>query len=266
MEEKVIEEYLKEDSSMAKVSKKCGISAYMVKKILIKNNIKIKTKKEIIVERNKKRRKKINDEYFSNLNCNSSYLLGFIAADGTVNTKKVKIGLNPNDYTFLEEIKEELGFEGTVKRYEKNCEIVFTSEKIIKELAKHGIIPRKTYTNTVTMKNIPNYLKKDFIRGYLDADGTITYFNKEHTRFKISICSYNKDILEEINDFIFEQLGIKRRIYERKGRQLYFLDYSNQEQIYEVLNLLYNNAEMYLERKYNRYLEFLKKYHEATAL
>lgn len=51
MEKELIEDYLKEGGSIAGISRKYNISTYRVRKILIKNNIKIKTQKELLIER-----------------------------------------------------------------------------------------------------------------------------------------------------------------------------------------------------------------------
>lgn len=257
-------------NSIAATSRKFNISSYRVKNILINNNIYVRTRKEQTIIENKRRRKMVNDDFFDILNSDNCYILGLLASDGSVSKdrNRIKITLKTEDKYLLELIKEKMNIEKEItddiiqNKYYAST-LAFSSEKIKNRLKDFGIIPNKTYTNTINMKNIPHNLKKFFILGYIDGDGTITTRGSEKT-IKLSICCYDKSILLEINDFFHKELNIKGSIYKYKNKHLYELEFSIISSII-ILNFLYKDANIFLKRKYNKFKDILNKRHETRT-
>ena len=65
----------------------------------------------------------------------------------------------------------------------------------VDSLRSIGFIPNKTYQNDdIIFRNIPNDLKRHFIRGYLDGDGTI-YFSDWTDKKIIGIIHQNVQLV-----------------------------------------------------------------------
>ena len=73
---------------------------------------------------------------------------------------------------------------------------MFTSKNsaIVNEM--FAIIPNKTYNIHSLPRNIPNKYYKDFLRGYIDGDGSL-YFTKENNSFHLSLTSHYIDLIED---------------------------------------------------------------------
>lgn len=251
----IIKEYAN-GASLAELSRKSKMSVYKIKQLLNKNNITIRSRFEQAVYTNMSRGKKINHNYFDKLNNEKSYYLGFLAADGCVrpNRNEIKIGLSSIDRKWLEEFRNKLQSERTIKDYTTSkgfqvSELLFSSLKIKTELAKYSIIPNKTYIG-ITMKNIPNEYKLAFIKGYFDGDGSFSY-NKNTKQCKIQIVSNTKGILKEINDFLNNQ----GNIYSH-NKNNYSLEFSTLPSL-NIMKQFYDLDTPYLERKKEKYQEAL---------
>lgn len=245
----------KEGKSLNTLSLKSGLSTYKIKKILTENNIHIRTRSEQTVFTNMERGKKINHNYFDTLNNENCYYLGFLAADGCVrpNRNEIKIGLSSIDREWLEEFREKLQSERTIKDYITSkgfavSELLFSSLKIKNELSKYSIVPNKTELG-VTMQNIPEQYKLAFIKGFFDGDGCFT-INKNTKQCSVKFTSHTKGILEEIQQFFNNG-----HIYLHENN--YELDFSTTPSL-EIMNSFYILDTPYLKRKKEKYEEALK--------
>lgn len=244
-----------EGKSLNTLSLKSGLSTYKIKKILTENNIHIRTRSEQTVFTNMERGKKINHNYFDILNNENCYYLGFLAADGCVrpNRNEIKIGLSSIDREWLEEFREKLQSERTIKDYITSkgfavSELLFSSLKIKNELSKYSIVPNKTELD-VTMQNIPEQYKLAFIKGFFDGDGCFT-INKNTKQCSVKFTSHTKGILEEIQQFFNNG-----HIYSHENN--YELDFSTTPSL-EIMNSFYILDTPYLRRKKEKYEEALK--------
>lgn len=239
-----------------------GISDYIVKKILQEAKIPIRNFSQATTVSNKNRAISINHSYFDSENANMAYILGLLASDGTVRKDKneIKLTLQAEDETFLNCIKTELGYEGTVKTYTtqqgySHSTLTFTSERIKKKLAEYNIVPSKTYSFTFPAQLQRKYWL-DFFRGYFDGDGTIC---QAGPALRFSLCSHTKNVLEVFLTFFEEEYGVKKvNIYTREDG-LYYFQYSTTatKQIY---SFLYPKNCLCLPRKYHKYTDLMNKF------
>ena len=125
----------------------------------------------------------VNTNYFSVQNHNMAYIMGFLAADGNIskNGNRIQSQLSIKDKNQLEMIHNEIGgcevYEYSSNGY-PSCGWHCYSAQIKKDLATYGIIPNKTGTLRVP-QNLKKEYWKDFIRGYFDGDGSISYGIRE---------------------------------------------------------------------------------------
>lgn len=252
--QKIIKEYLN-GKSLNQLAKENITYPNKIKKILLENNIQIRTRKESVILENIKRTKKINHNYFSKENSNMAYLLGFYAADGTVrrDSNEIKLTLCSIDKNFLEQIKEELQAEREIKTYQdgkgyENSTFVFSSAQIKEDFKKYNIVPNKTY-NFKFPTNLNRKYWIDFIRGYFDGDGTICLSGNY---LKWELCAHERNSLEQIINFFFEEYNIpKINIYQRKDG-LYYFQYS-QNATKQIYKILYTPNSLFLPRKKQKF-------------
>lgn len=258
----IIKTYKEEKRGQMYCAKKYNTTVYMVKKVLRENNIKIRNFSEAATISNKKRRKYIiNENYFSVESSEMAYIMGFIAADGSISKRDntLKIGLSAIDYDFLCNIAKKMGSDKDVKLFTNNkgfdcCEWHCASEKIKNDLSKYNIVPNKTFSLTFP-KNLSKEYWIDFIRGYFDGDGTVCSCGDNAIRW--SLCSATDDILKVVVDFFEKEYNIPRvKIQKRppsnNSHELYYIQYSTKatKQIYEIL---YPENAFFLSRKKQKF-------------
>lgn len=255
--QKIIHNYLVLKHGRGKSGKEFGLNEAQVKKILLENNIKLRTFAE---SRHKKY--KVNDHFFSNQNHNMAYVMGLIAADGNISAKdnRIEIELASVDKEILDEIRKTIELEREIKVYEcsngyvKN-KLYVHSAQMKKDLKEYGIVPNKTYSKEYTF---PYKLKEeyviDYIRGLFDGDGSV----KKATSLAFQIDSSCKTILVEIQNFLKEKYGINTNIGKEKkvNIDLYRI-YCYGENAKKVYDILYTPNSLFLKRKKEKWEELL---------
>ena len=263
--DKIIYDYTVNRYGLIKTGKQNGVGERIVRRILLENKIHIRSQSEAAIIANIQRRQfNLNDNYFSSENERMAYLLGFLASDGTIDKKnnRIKIGLSSIDKDFLIMIKKELGYEGDILDYQTSngfnvSELTFTSQQIKKDLAKYNIVPNKTFTYT-----FPESLNKkywiDFIRGYFDGDGSVSTAGPHAIRWQI--CAANKQVLEKIIDFFYEEYSIEKVsiLVQMKEHPLYYFQYSTTA-TKKIFSILYKENCLKLPRKYFKFKELVMK-------
>lgn len=273
IQNKIIEKY-NQGCGLVTAGLDFGISAYKVRKILVSNNIPIRSQSNSASISNSKRKKFFcNEDFFKKQSAKMAYILGFLAADGTVskNSNEVKITLSEIDAELLEKIKDTLEYTGEVKHAVTSkgfsiATLQITCAEYKKDLAQYNIVPQKTFTFSIPEKLDKKYWI-DFIRGYWDGDGTICTAGKEAIRS--SLCSARKETLEQILNFLQENYQIpKVSIQFRQGiHPLYYFQYSTNSTKKLFSILYYHNVELFLDRKYTKFCELCidNKYPRGNA-
>lgn len=220
-----------------------------------------------------KRLHDLNEDYFRVINTqNKAYILGFLMADGCVckseQTKsapdRLIINISIKDRDILEFIKKELECSYPIREYapaestysdNMMCSLTINSMQLCKDLIAHGVIPNKT--GKETFPKLPIKLKRHFIRGFLDGDGWITTQKEGLTKTIGFISNYEmlSDLKNEISSeiYVYGSAPIKEDYREnRKNKNIYTLTYSHKDDIRQLKQYLYKNANFYLERKYSK--------------
>lgn len=261
--DKILDLYCNKQYGQQKVSKLTGVGIRIVRRTLLENNVHIRSFAEAAKTSAKYRRKyEVNDNYFDTQKPNMAYILGFLAADGSVSksSNQIKIGLSAVDTDFLETIRQEIGVKNPILTYTTNngfevSELRFTSQKIKQELATYNIVPRKTYSFEFPQKLEKQYYK-DFIRGYFDGDGSISTAGSAAIRFQI--CSNRPGVLSKIIEY-FEECGVSRVSILKQPRgdnTLYYFQYSTLP-TKKIFDILYYPGCLCLPRKYKKYKSLL---------
>lgn len=204
-----------------------------------------------------------------------AYWFGFIYADGYLNSsplfdnKKtdytVELSLQLEDLEHLNKFKDFMEYSKDIKVDDHRCRFYVCNKHLWTTLASYGCTPLKSL-----ILNFPNehiFKSKElifhFIRGYFDGDGWITYLTEDHKHMcfgmlgTIGFLTCVKEYLNIINKLMHnhnneEETTMKLIAAGKNGL--------------EALHKLYNNSHIYLERKYNKYLEFCRLYEESYKL
>lgn len=262
-----LEQFKKWEGSLTTFCKKWKISMSHFLKYLKANNIKVLNKQNEV---------KFNENIFDVIDTEEkAYWLGFIYADGYISSLKAnnyskyqfEISLAGEDVdhlkkfnSFMEHIKDNVHV-GSVKLNNKTftrCRWTVRNRHLWETLNKLGCTPKKSLT--LQFPNVSIFtsetLIKHFIRGYFDGDGCISYSNKEHTKVCLNVLG-TKSMLEGINKYWPNSYSM--RTEKNRNSQTYVISAAHTG-AFTNLKYLYEGASIYLDRKYNRYLEFCRLY------
>lgn len=240
----------------------------LVSKILGENNI----------DRinNGKRKWKLNELYFDKIDTpNKAYILGLLYADGynSLDKSTVSISLEKTDRDILEKIRLELESEKPLEFI--RCEdkvasngyvshnmyrLVFFSSHICKMLDRYGV-----HQNKSLILEFPFWLDYDlvshFARGYFDGDGSYCHHK---TSRRISKMAYYQDLVTFTSTFGFcnALLSFLRTNNIVQGGGVYeasnhngitaVLSISGRKQISSLFDWMYQDAELYMTRKFEK--------------
>ena len=224
---------------------------------------------EIINFQNKCR---LNEKVFDNM-CSEEqfYWLGFMYADGNISKEgnRIEMRLSIKDIEHLEKFKKFLNLSTEIRTGKTNgnefCHLSVRNKHLWNTLNKLGCVPQKSlilkFPNLSLFKNKENILH--FIRGYVDGDGCLTIYkdnNKDRTQLSIIGTEH---FLNTINQ-LFNNKGYLRNKstnnYNNLAFELKFSDVPSRK----LARYLYENATIYLERKYEKYLEFCRLEEESS--
>lgn len=264
LKQEIINYYLSKPMGLKQVENKYNLSHPTVSKIL--KNVPKYTKAKI-------NNPNMKEHFFQEINCEeNAYFLGLLIADGNVfkdNTGRqasISITLDLKDEYMLQKFKEVLQADTSIGYDGRGCgQIAVRSNIMAEDLAKYGVIPRKSYHTY--LPEIPNQYMWHVLRGIFDGDGSILAKpspNKDgHNRFlhSISFCGTHK-LMEDISNYLSENLAFKQKptVYDYKDRQLSELKIQNIDDIYLFGTYIYKGATIFLDRKYKTFLDFKQHY------
>lgn len=248
------EKYLNGES-LTKICKE-GIlikDRHQLSKLLKEDNIEI-------VQNNQKY--KYNENAFKDINNEEqAYWLGFMYADGCINELKMQANLTlcgkdiehvkrfrdfifPNkDYPLVKKISY---LSNNEKEY-YSYRVMISNTVITQNLINKKCLWNKTFDlDFPSVEIVPDNLMNHFIRGFFDGDGSV-FINKN--RLGVSFVSASENFLNDLYDYIFEQITINRnKLYLTKDNN-YSLQINSQKDIENFYNYIYNNSSIFLDRK-----------------
>ena len=244
-EKNIIKDY-QDGESMAKLGKKYGCDPSTIKNILNAYNIQSRTLSQA---RRLNLDYTINEQVFEKIdNPDAAYWLGVMYADGYISenqyTNKFGISVQASDKEWLEQFKDFLQYNGAIGEYKVGSSgykpgtpyvrLLIGNNKIVDDLKKLGVIPHKSKK----LDKIPDIdYKLDFIRGYIDGDGSLLH------RLPIIQISGTKELLLDIANY----LDMPYHLYQDKS--IYSLKYNKAQSEY-LEKVLYKDSKYHLDRKY----------------
>ena len=265
-EEQIIEMYKNQDISTVGIGKLFGVSHKVISKVLEKNNI----------PRTKTGHRKyhFDEHYFDVINTpNKAYILGLLYADGYNSLDKltIRLQLQYTDKEILELIRKELNLEKPLKFIKCSDKVASNgyvskdmyqleiySKHMCKTLESYGMVQNKSL-----VLKFPTFfddeLYRHFIRGYYDGDGSFCphYTKNGWLQFLITITS-TEDFCKNCLEIIRKHSGISGGgIYDCSSHNgiTKVLSISGSIQTKAVLDWLYKDSELYIQRKHDLYIQ-----------
>jgi len=231
-------------------------SRHLILKLLKKNNIEIRNN-------NIEQRKYTFDyDYFSKIDtCEKAYWLGFLFADGCINSfnDKTSLCLQQRDKEHIikfcntiQRSSDDMYFSKKTKSYN----LTLCSKKMAKDLINLGCVNKKSLIlqfpdETIISKSFVF----SFIRGYFDGDGCIHLLNKG---LNAVISFVGTNIFLQKLKLILEEHGIICNVYKTHS-QAYQLSFSSKQSVEIFYNLIYPNKNVVnLNRKHEKFLNYFE--------
>lgn len=239
-----------------------------ISRVLKENNINTKRKNRYI----------LNENYFNHIDTqDKAYILGLLYADGFVGDEHYNnVVLGMKDKDIIEKIAKCIDYSGEIKKGNKggfknstySYIINFSSKIMTNDLRRYGLYPNKS----LTMKYfplIPKELERHFIRGYFDGDGTVVLSkNSSYYKGKDFIKKYEYPTIqigflgtESFVEKLAEKMCLKNCIIiNTKTPLIKELRISSKKESFRIFQFLYDDADIFLERKYKKWLSFESAY------
>lgn len=196
-----------------------------------------------------------------------AYWLGFISADGSVYERETSgstltINISQNDKHHLEKFRRFMVTNSEIKTMKgvgfneggtPTCRITINNTKVVNDLKKLGVVPNKSLT--LKPANVPDELVRHYLRGYFDGDGSL---------YKSTGVWYMNVLgTMEMLDFFKDKMNIINKPHKRhkdKDTNNFSLGLAGGfAKPLELSRFLYEDATVFLNRKYEQYLLFEKE-------
>ena len=246
--------------SSVQLSEEYGINKTTVCDILKEYNIKVRPY-------NFEKKYTFNEHYFDEIDTEEkAYFLGLYFSDGCnlYERHEVSIELIEDDRSVLERLKTALESDRPILRHtHKNkgkptCQVIVLSRYFCNRLKELGCPPRKSL-----ILQFPNYLKKElqvpFIRGYFDGDGGITIYNQKASKRGHCTTVGSVEFIDGLKDFLTKDYPEIEFITRTANSKAVSLVIYKKKSAFDFLNLIYSNANIYMERKFLKYQELVKQ-------
>jgi len=241
----IADEYISSITTQQDLAKKYNVSTVMISNILKKFKIPTDHRRGFY---------NVDINYFKIIDTpNKSYFLGLFHADGSNSEEHncVRISLQEKDKEILEKLKKDIKYSGPLYYLKKqgNRSNQFSLNIVAKELSQDLVIlgyPKNKTYKVVFPEYLEQSLVRHFIRGLFDGDGCI------HAKYKHSLSIVGTcNTLLGVKDYLQEILNINSVIVESKSKNIFRLSICKKIDIFNTLCHLYENSELYLQRKYD---------------
>ena len=247
---------------MHEISKMLHTEHQRVKDILIEKGVRIRTASEL------SRKYTINEHYFDKIdNQDKAYILGFLYADGynSEANNTISLSLQEQDKDVLDKICKVLEYNNKPKlstfNHDKNpnwsnvYRLNFHSKHMSQTLAKYGVIQNKSLKITFP-EFLDESLYSHFIRGYFDGDGCF-YYGKNKYDDQINIVGTEEFCLK-VMDILHKNSVISGgkvcQIEHSDNGITRIIRFGGAKQTKMFLDWLYKDANLYLDRKHQKYI------------
>ena len=227
-------------------------------------NVSLETLRKFFIANNMPYKKQVKYDcdhfFFSRDNERSFYWAGFLAADGNIDGKKNRIilALATKDKDHLEKLKLDIEcpcpiFNQTRKdarpafkqEYYYKSTVRFTSKQMVQDLLRFNVVPLKSKIFKFPINLQDNDNVRHYIRGLIDGDGWI------YTECNSSCIglSGTPDCVNAVFNILKQKCGLKSGCSYVREDGLGIMHSGRLDDNLSIINYLYNDAIIYLDRK-----------------
>ena len=252
------------------IRKRFGVTTYYLRKLKWDWGVIIRP---IIINN---RQYTLDENFFEKIDTEEkAYILGFIYADGCRQSSSynIVITLKACDKEILEKIQKSLksnkpiynckGRYSSQHAYTEKVKIEISSKKLYEDISKLGLESNKSLSLKFPLEDkLPKHLERHFIRGYFDGDGSI-FMATQGSSYRVNIISTSEfcdSIIEKTN------LPFKKSKEKRVLGDCSYIVLSKKTYLEQFYHYLYDDSTIFLERKHNKFLKFLKTIRGSTTI
>jgi hypothetical protein len=205
----------------------------------------------------------VNQDFFKIWSEDSAYILGYLVADGHIcadTRHRMKIGLNVRDEHIIDFIIDRISPSAKKTYYPKtnSVSVSISGYELIQSLRDIGLDNKKSNVSSILDMLDPKF-KNHFIRGVFDGDGCITFQKRVRGKYRsvegcVQITNMDRDLLLSIAREV--GFGV---IDKCKGKRCLVFRNAKFENIKRFFDFIYNDATIFLPRKYLRFKEFFSE-------
>ena len=211
----------------------------------------------------------LDENFFSEINNEEkAYWLGFLAADGAITENRVRLRLARKDEEHLREFKNAVKWSGKdyIPKNNNGIEVGFRSLKMVVDLEKYFVTPRKTFT--IKFPYLPKEMERHFVRGVFDADGCISkckrikigQMGQKYVSFGGDFCiEGNKQFISVLQSRL-TKIGLPYNSINYSGKSISRVRYGGINQLVKIYDYLYKDTKLFLKRKKELFEDIIKNY------
>ncbi len=211
-----------------------------------------------------RRKHTVNESFFADItNERPAYWLGFIAADGYIFGRTLTIDLATKDRDHLAKFLEHISASYPIRPNHRGAgsnslKVVITSQTMTDDLARFGIVQRKTASLPWPISLDPDLLRH-FVRGYFDGDGGFTFHKGRYNTVptpSFHIIAHSA-FASHLHEFIASQCGLRLTKAIPYGNEMMSVRYCGRRNVKAFCDWLYRDATIYMDRKHDLILPHL---------
>lgn len=142
------------------------------------------------------------------------------------------------------------------------CRLLMTSQKTVNDLIDKGCVRNKSLI-LKPPTGVPNELLHHFLRGFFDGDGAVLRCPKKNSTH----ISFSADFTttKEVAEWIYSIFGFGSVVKEERREHSYYYRTNSNPQTIKFYHYLYDDATVFMKRKYDKFQELLNKYDESRG-
>lgn len=201
-----------------------------------------------------------NPDFFETIDCEEkAYVVGLLLADGYVvydnriprHSPSWGITLKQSDSYMLEAIRELIGSGRKILFQRNEAVLLVSSEKMVNDLKKYGIVPKKHETVRFPFNDVPESYYRHVVRGIFDGDGCIS---KNHCTF------YGNELMvSDVKNVLVSAFNVSDNKVFVKDDGVAMFSFSKRKDVALFYEYMYSDSHICLRRKQERFekLDFI---------
>lgn len=205
----------------------------------------------------------VNEDFFDTWSQEMSHILGLWFADGCIkrqgNQRVVEISLNQKDRSYLQQIKELIGYSGPLREQrDGTLRLTITSRKMYESVLRLGGMERKSLV--VHFPTIPDEFIREFVHGFFNGDGGVQVARNGDGYLYLKVYFIGGlNFITILQNVISKYINIDGRLYNKdKQNRLFELRYTC-KYAEKLLEWLYTNPSIIMYRKYSIFLNYCRR-------